>query len=91
MDSLFAIPETKSPRLLWIEKHGVLTHHAPHCDEDPWMAIIPMDGHKGSVGAIMAEWCRLYDECNAVGYGKTEADAIVDLACNLNIPLWNEV
>lgn len=59
-DNLFDIPECKSPRLLWVEKHGFLTHHAEHCDEDPWCAIIPMEGHKGGIGAIMAEWCRLY-------------------------------
>ena len=54
------------------------------------MAIIPMDGHKGSVGDIIAEYCRLYDDANAIGYGKTETDAIVDLAKSLNLRLWNE-
>jgi len=90
MNSLFDIPETKSPRLLWIEEHGILTHHAPHCDEDPWMAIIPFDGHKGGIGEIMAEWCGFYEECNAIGYGKTESDAISDLAINLKLKLWNQ-
>jgi len=87
-DTLFDIPESKSPRLLWIEKHGVLTHHSPHMDDDPWMAIIPFDGHTGSIGAIMAEWCRLYDETGMIGYGETEA--IVKLAIAHNLKLWNE-
>ena len=90
MSELFDIPTTKSPRLLWLEKHGFLTHKADHVDEDPWMAIIPMEGHTGSIVEIMAEWCGLYEEMNAIGYGHTESDAINDCAIKMNIKLWNE-
>lgn len=89
-DELFQIDETLSPRLKWIAKNGILTHHADHLDEDPWMAIQPFEGHKGNVGEIMAEWCGLYEECNAIGYGDTEDEAIVALAKKLNLKLWNE-
>ena len=42
MSELFDIPESKSPRLLWIEKHGVKFERDWHDDlEDetwPWVA-----------------------------------------------------
>jgi hypothetical protein len=91
-DELFTIPETLSPRLLWIAANCILTHHAPHCPEAPWIAIQPFDGDRGKeVGEIMAESCRLYDDADAIGYGQTEDEAIVSLAKKLNLRLWNEV
>lgn len=91
---LFEVEETKSPRLLWIEKHGFLTHDDGVLNDDPdarWMAIIPFEGDEGKdIGTIMAESCRLYEECNAIGYAANEADAIEDCASRLKIPLWNE-
>lgn len=35
MNELFQITESKSPRLLWMEKHGVLTSTATDCAYDP--------------------------------------------------------
>jgi hypothetical protein len=93
LDFFDNLPETPSPRILWMRKmkaEGMLTHNADHCDEDPWMAIVPMEGHKGTIDAIMAEWCRLYDEMDVVGYGQTEIDAMIDCACKNKIKLWNE-
>lgn len=91
MSELFSIPESLSPRLRWIAAHGILSHHSPHCPESPWMALKPVDADKGkAIGDIMAESCCLYDEAGMIGYGMTEADAILDLAVNLNLPLWNE-
>lgn len=80
-----------SPRLRWIKRHAVKTHHAPEMIETPWMAILPLidDLHK-SVADIMSESCRLYDEAALVGYGTTEDEAIYDLAVNSGTPLWNE-
>jgi len=90
MSELFDIPETLSPRLAWIKEHGVLTHHAPHCEEAPWIALIPMDGHTGNIGEIMAEWCGLYDEQGLIGYGMTMDEAIVSMAKATGLKLWNE-
>jgi hypothetical protein len=90
---LFAIPETKSPRLKWMEKmkaDGMLTHYAEHCDEDPWAAIIPFDDHKGTIGDIMVEWGGLYDNRDLIGYGQTESDAMIDCAHKNKLKLWNE-
>lgn len=49
MNELFQIPETKSPRLLWIEKHGVWTSRVKHIDapnqSEAWKAEAA--GHVG--------------------------------------------
>ena len=89
-DELFEIPVQLSPRLRWIEKHGFLTHFCDDPDQHPWMAIIPMDGHTGSIGEIMEEWCGLYDEMDLIGWGDTEREAINDCAVKNKIKLWNE-
>lgn len=91
-EELFEIPEALSPRLAWIKENNVLTHYASHLEDfdDPWTAIIPMEDHVGTLPQIMAEWCRVYDDANEIGYGATEDDAIVDLAKKLNLKLWNE-
>jgi hypothetical protein len=90
MTELFDIPESKSPRLQWIEDMGILTHRAPHMPE-PWMAIQPLEEDKGKgIPTIMSESCRIYDDANLVGYGQTEDEAITNLAKNLGLRLWNE-
>jgi hypothetical protein len=88
-----SLPATLSPRLRWMAQmkaDGMLTHNADHMDEDPWMAIVPFDGHKGTIGAIMAEWCGLYEEMDKIGYGQTESDAMIDCAGKNKLKLWNE-
>jgi len=74
MNELFTIPESKSPRLLWIDKHGVWTmeieydHAGPTEPEDRWMAT--------AAGIeVRAE---------------SKDAAIVKLALKMGIPLWNE-
>lgn len=89
MNELFPIEETLSPRLKWMKDKGVLTHHNSDC-EPPWLAIQKMPGHQGTIGEIMAQWCRLYDDHGYSGYGETEDEAIADLARNRKILLWNE-
>lgn len=94
MDTLFpTLPESKSPRLLWMERHGFLTHHAPHMDDedDRWMAIIPSLEDRGKeIGEIMESGCRYYEEYVGIGYGKTEEDAMIALCEKKGIKLWNE-
>lgn len=92
MSDLFTIPESKSPRLLWMERHELLTHY---CDfEEPdsrWMCIQPLPEDKGeTIGECMARNCRLYEEANLIGYGATEIEALQDWAVKLKIKLWNE-
>jgi len=96
-DLLFDIPEAKSPRLLWMEKNGFLTHYYEGFSDEfgdatePWMAIIPFDSDKGKcIGTIMAESCRFYEDRGAIGYGQTEAEAIENCARLKGIHLWNE-
>lgn len=76
-----------SPRLAAIKVADIKTHHAPHMDEDPWLAI-PMndareilDGYdltkaeKSSIPDMMAGYCRLLDEYGMIFYGQTEREA----------------
>lgn len=75
-----------SPRLKEIKEHDIQTHHAPHMEDDPWLAI-PMkaaraalegynltDDESGSVAGIMAGYCRLLDEAGMTFLGATERD-----------------
>ena len=75
MTELFDLPETKSPRLQWLEKHGIKvspsrTHGPSH---KHWMA------YRHDEDFIFAS-----------GYGETEDDAIAFLAVKLGLRLWNE-
>jgi hypothetical protein len=83
MDSL----AMDSPRLAAIKAADIQTHHAPHMEVDPWLAI-PMerareilDGYdltpfeKTSIPDMMAGYCRLLDECGLLFYGDTEREA----------------
>jgi len=76
-----------SPRLAAIKAADIQAHHAPHMEEDPWLAI-PMerareilDGYdltpseKTSIPDMMAGYCRLLDECGLLFYGDTEREA----------------
>ena len=75
-----------SPRLKAIKAADIHTHHAPHMDEDPWLAI-PMkyareilDGYdltkaeKSYIPCMMAGYCRLLDECGIIFYGDSQRE-----------------
>lgn len=75
-----------SPRLVALRVHDIQTHHAPHMDEDPWLAV-PMHrarallagydlpaAETASVPVIMAGYCRLLDEAGLTFLGSTERD-----------------
>ena len=75
-DLLFDTPETKSPRLLWMEKHGITARQTTESEykrlpswEYEWVAIAHDEPH---------------------GFGGTEDEAITQLALRLGIKLWNE-
>ena len=85
-DTLFDIPETKSPRLLWLEKHCVKTEHTEFtegdedefgCDLWPWYAFIGVTHFADA-------------KPNKCAGGETEQDAIAKLAISQDWKLWNE-
>ena len=76
MTELFDIPETKSPRLLWLEKHGI-------------KVAAPAKGHGTATNHWMA-YQHDGDFISASGYGMNEDEAIAALAVKLGLRLWNE-
>lgn len=76
MSELFDLPESKSPRLQWMEKHGIeVSPPVTGCKvvTNSWMAF-------QRFGIDIPETC----------YGHTEDEAITQLALKLGIKLWNE-
>jgi len=64
-------------------QHGILTHRSTASTPN-WIALIPIEQDKfKSIGQIMAESCRLYDDANMIGYGSTELEAVIQ-ALELN-------
>ncbi len=71
-----------SPKLRWIKKHGVQTHHSKAFADEDWM---PWCAAFGVPFEVVES-----DGDGALGFGDTEEDAIRDLAVKFNVPLWNE-
>ena len=76
MNELFNIPETKSPRLLWLDKNKVRAYKAEYDHAGP---TEPNELWRARMTGSIAE-----------GKGATMDDAIVDLAKKLKLKLWNE-
>lgn len=87
-DSLFDMQSVAmdSPRLGAIKAADIQTHHAPHMDEDPWLAI-PMHAAKellqdyitkdepfDNVAQITATFGRLLDDAGLLFFGSTERE-----------------
>lgn len=82
--NLFDIPESPSPRLQWIAKHGIQTSFCKDTEMDePWSAWI---------GDLFEAIETGGDDPEIGGYatGETEDDAIVKLAKAYGLRLWNE-
>lgn len=80
MTTLFTLPESKSPRLLWMEKHGVEISHRPEFngeDEDEF-------------GNVLYPFAALAPRCHERGFGNTQDDALTDWAKKNNVKMWNE-
>lgn len=89
MNTLFDLESVKqdSPRLQKIKELDIQTHHAPHMEEDPWMAIpmhaarerlkgyIGKDEPFNTVADITASFGRVLDDCGMLLYGQTEREA----------------
>lgn len=70
-----------SPRRAWRLRHGVRLHHSPG-DEFPWCAWLPSNDD----AAIGGDPIPLdSDKC---GYGKTDEEALLDLAATIDLPTW---
>lgn len=96
-DTLFELPPPNKTRLQALkETHGIETHHADLLPKDhPWSAChMPSarelaagyDETVADIGEAAAKFCRLLDEQGLLVTGETEADAVITLCRNLNIP-----
>lgn len=75
-----------SPRLASIKAADIQAHHAPHMEEDPWLAIpmklakqylgdyITKDEPFDSIAEITASYGILLDDAGLLFYGKTQRE-----------------
>jgi hypothetical protein len=70
----------ESPRLKWMKRHKITTHHEPR-----------YDGTQDSpeTGQPLYPWTASREGFAFTGTGHTENDALVELANYYGIPLWN--
>jgi rRNA maturation endonuclease Nob1 len=84
MNELFDIPESKSPRLKWIEENGILTAKD---NMGAWHAVSPReDDDTSRVISLMMQ----YKGSMRHAKGQTEDDAITNLAKAIGLRLWTE-
>jgi len=87
--TLFAMPESLSPRLKWMAKHGIRTHHAPDC-ELKWIAWMP-DNHFHEPDPKNPKFKypvpKDYESC---GSGINEEEALEGLCVIYELPHWSE-
>ena len=95
---LFDVPRNKTRLELIKEQHGIETHNAgPHWGRKnhPWSAChMPSarelaqdcDDTVKDIADAVAKFCRLLEEQGLLVTGETEADAVVELCRNLEIP-----
>ena len=90
MTDLFNIPESKSPRLVWMEKHDLL----PVAGEWCWYVWSRADEQEERENCDYMLPCSFWiprdGKPHQVGKGKTEDEAITDWARKNNVKLWNE-
>lgn len=79
-DFLFDAPVVLSPRLAWMEKHGVETHRAN------------ATGEGGSTWVCRKIRPRLESlwTSSEIGGGETEDEALAAFAMHAGLKLWNE-
>lgn len=93
METLFDLPPSPSPRLLWIARHGVQTFRIDvRTQDNPWTAFIRHDDQEGT-GDVHDDYHRHRSMWGDMlsGHGATEDEAIVEMAQKRGIKLWNEV
>ena len=79
---LFELPECKSPRLLWMEKHGIEIEHRPEFDGTD-------EDENGDTLLPYMAWSILAG-LNPPGHGMTADGALTDWAMKHGVHLWNE-
>jgi hypothetical protein len=88
MKELFQIQETKSPRLLWIEKHGIKTV-LMRDDPEMWFPDRPWLCYTGEFDQdVIEEVSRMESD---YGVGATEEESVIAWAIANKIKLWNEL
>lgn len=87
-ETLFAMPETPSPRMVWLRDKNVRTHRNDGVSAGDECEF---------TGEPIAVWCAFIGEPPVgiraegfLGFGDTEDDAIADLAKKRGWKLWNE-
>jgi len=79
-DDLFQIEPALSPRLKWMQTHGIKTNYAEHMAYDlPWSAWTSSNDRNG-----------MPEDPDRAGYGDSETEALLDLMANNNLPHWNQ-
>ena len=87
MSDLFDIPETLSPRLRWMQAHGVKTL-LMRDDPEMWFPDMPWVAFTGEFDQDDPEWV---DKMTSdFGVGASEDDAIIAWAIANKHKLWNE-
>lgn len=94
-DLLFPVPESLSPRLAWIKKHGIITyrHSTGHAPATWFAGFQEWWPNKSGFDFFFEETANNGD--SRVGEGDTEDDALANLltcgdARAAGIRLWNE-
>lgn len=84
MNTLFPLPESPSPRLLWLKERAITTFFTPafQGDEEGWTA------HVGPLGETLRD-CERMKEDGRMRDGYTEDEAITRLAVAQGWKLWN--
>lgn len=63
-----------------MNSYVIKTHHAPHAENAPWMALNAKEEDKDKdIAEIAAESCVTYDDEGLIGYGMSEKEAIGNL------------
>lgn len=92
---LFDVPKNKTRLELIKEKHGIQTHFTRGMgDNSDWVAVLMEPvwklgygvKHGDCIPMCFAHVGRLIDDYGLAGYGATEADAVLELCQENNIP-----
>jgi hypothetical protein len=87
MSELFEIPESKSPRLKWIEQHEVKTLLMKQ-DPEMWFPDMPWVAYTGEFNQDAPE--EVFKMTSDFGVGANEDDAVMNWAIANKKTLWNE-
>lgn len=91
MSELFDIPESKSPRLLWLEKHRIrIIDNGTDYEDGDECEFSGNQLYRFCAHELQGDGDPIMFFDHLTGWGHTFDDAIFNLAKKLKIPLWNE-